>query len=135
MKYVVLFLDLPFEPSYSADFACLLAPSILVAFLIPNSKSAAVASSDAVEQKEGLAKTLSMDNVKQFGAAGTISYVLVELIFWAIALPSALLWYRYAEGDWLDITDTADKVHAVWRRTLITRQCWHRYIWAPGAMP
>ena len=86
-------------------------PFFLNADLIPNSKSTAAASTDASEDKEGMAKTLSMSAVKQFGAAGTISYVLVELIFWAIALPSALLWYRYAEGDWLDITDTADKVH------------------------
>lgn len=57
----------------------------------------------------GAGKSLSMDNVKQYGAAGTVSYVLVELAFWAVALPVAVGWYRVAEGSWLDLGDPGDK--------------------------
>jgi hypothetical protein len=47
--------------------------------------------------------------VKEFGTAGVASYVLVELAFWAIALPAAIAWYRVAEGTWLDFENPADK--------------------------
>ena len=47
--------------------------------------------------------------VKAFGAAGTASYVIVELAFWAAALPAAIAWYRVAEGSWLDLSIPADK--------------------------
>ena len=47
--------------------------------------------------------------VKAYGAAGTASYVIVELAFWAAALPAAIAWYRVAEGSWLDLSIPADK--------------------------
>ena len=47
--------------------------------------------------------------MQEFGTAGTLSYVLVELAFWALALPFALSWYRVAEGSWLDLGDPLDK--------------------------
>ena len=50
-----------------------------------------------------------MDKVNSYGKAGTVSYVLVELAFWAIAFPVAFGWYGVAEGTWLDISDPADK--------------------------
>jgi hypothetical protein len=34
-------------------------------------------------------KTKLMDQIKSFGVAGTLSYVVTELAFWAIALPGA----------------------------------------------
>jgi len=55
------------------------------------------------EEESGFAR------VKAFGAAGTASYVIVELAFWAAALPAAIAWYRVAEGSWLDLSIPADK--------------------------
>ena len=55
------------------------------------------------------APKLSMADVKSFGVAGTVSYVIIELAFWALALPIAIGWYKVAEGTWLDLSNTADK--------------------------
>ena len=49
------------------------------------------------------------DRIKTLGVSGTISYVLIELMFWAIAFPVALSWYRYMDGNWLDLSDPVDK--------------------------
>jgi len=58
------------------------------------------------EKKKG---KLSMADVKSFGVAGTVSYVITELAFWAVAFPLAYSWYRVAEGSWLDLSNAADK--------------------------
>ena len=58
---------------------------------------------------EGEDAGFSMEKVKSFGKAGTLAYVLVELAFWALALPAAIWWYRVAEGTWLDLSDPGDK--------------------------
>ena len=50
-----------------------------------------------------------MDRVKSFGKAGTLSYIIVELVFWAAALPVAVGWFRVADGTWLDLNDPVDK--------------------------
>lgn len=50
-----------------------------------------------------------METVKGYGLAGTLSYILIELGFWAIAFPLALSWYKVAEGSWLDLSNAADK--------------------------
>ena len=52
---------------------------------------------------------MSMADVKSFGVAGTLSYVITELAFWAVAFPLAYSWYRVAEGSWLDLSNAADK--------------------------
>ena len=40
------------------------------------------------EQGEGgFDKAEVMANIKSFGVAGTVSYVITELVFWAVALP------------------------------------------------
>jgi hypothetical protein len=35
----------------------------------------------------GFDKAAVMANLKSFGVAGTVSYVVTELVFWALALP------------------------------------------------
>ena len=52
---------------------------------------------------------LSMADVKSFGLAGTVSYVITELAFWAVAFPLAFGWYSWAQGSWLDLSNAADK--------------------------
>ena len=42
-----------------------------------------------------------MTRIKSFGIAGTLSYVLTELVFWAIALPGAAISYHATTGEWL----------------------------------
>jgi hypothetical protein len=62
------------------------------------------------EEESTQERTVSgFTQVKKFGQAGVVSYVLVELVFWAVALPGAVAWYRVAEGSWLDLNDPIDK--------------------------
>lgn len=45
---------------------------------------------------------ITMDDVKKYGAAGTLSYVITELIFWAIAFPTEIYVYLQTAGHWPD---------------------------------
>jgi ribose 5-phosphate isomerase A len=40
-------------------------------------------------------------SIKRFGAAGTLSYILTEVAFWALALPGAAFGYHASTGEWL----------------------------------
>jgi hypothetical protein len=52
-----------------------------------------------------------MSQIKSFGVAGTLSYVITELAFWAVALPGAYFGYHQTTGEWLSLeTDRAQLV-------------------------
>ncbi|XRB11721.1 hypothetical protein RI054_03g15540 [Pseudoscourfieldia marina] len=87
--------DFPFSPSYPTALTMILLPTALyMAYLT---------------RPRGTGEPLSMETVKSYGLAGTLSYILIELGFWAIAFPLALSWYKVAEGSWLDLSNAADK--------------------------
>lgn len=53
---------------------------------------------------------LSMADVKKFGVAGTLAYVLTELAFWAVAFPVASTALYQTTGHWPDvINDNSDR--------------------------
>jgi hypothetical protein len=52
---------------------------------------------------------LTFERIKSLGAAGTLSYVLAEVAFWALAVPAAVLFYRTADGTWLALSDVDDR--------------------------
>ena len=83
------------QPTYSKSLSMVALPSVVWTYYALNS------SEDAPK--------LTMADVKSFGVAGTVSYVLIELAFWAIAGPAAFAWYKFAEGSWLDLSDPTDK--------------------------
>eukprot|EP00435_Cladocopium_sp_Y103_P040094 s3584_g10.t2 len=47
---------------------------------------------------------ISMDDVKKYGTAGTLSYVITELLFWAIAFPTECIVYLNTAGHWPDFS-------------------------------
>lgn len=47
---------------------------------------------------------ITMDDVKKYGAAGTLSYVITELIFWAVAFPTEVFIYLQTAGHWPDFS-------------------------------
>jgi len=57
---------------------------------------------------------ISFADVKKLGAAGTVSYVLTELAFWAVAFPFAA-WSLYTTtGHWPDLfTSNEDRLAVV----------------------
>ena len=98
VKYGELFAPSFFmEPNYVKALALMALPTAATTALVANGGS------------EGGKPKLSMADVKSFGVAGTVSYVITELAFWAVAFPLAFSWYRVAEGSWLDLSNAADK--------------------------
>merc|ERR1719161_1554362 len=98
VKYGELFAPSFFmEPNYVKALALMALPTAATTALVANGGS------------EGGKPKLSMADVKSFGVAGTLSYVITELAFWAVAFPLAYSWYRVAEGSWLDLSNAADK--------------------------
>jgi hypothetical protein len=56
------------------------------------------------------APKLSMDDIKKYGVAGTVAYVLTELAFWLVAFPVAATALYQSTGHWPDvIQDTGDR--------------------------
>ena len=105
--------DFFFEPSYDKALTMIAAPTLVwAAFLFAKKNENDVFDSDrtkTVANENEETKKSGFAQVKEFGTAGVASYVLVELLFWAVALPAAIAWYRVAEGTWLDLDDPADK--------------------------
>ena len=51
---------------------------------------------------------ISMDDVKKYGAAGTVAYFVTELIFWAVAFPTECFIYLQTAGHWPDFQNPTD---------------------------
>ena len=54
---------------------------------------------------EGFTTDLSYDDVKKYGTAGVVAYILTELAFWAIAFPVAAATLFFTAGHWPDLGD------------------------------
>mmetsp|Transcript_50074 Transcript_50074/g.132349 ORF Transcript_50074/g.132349 Transcript_50074/m.132349 type:complete len:249 (+) Transcript_50074:13-759(+) len=69
---------------------------------------------------------LTMDDVKKYGVAGTLSYVITELVFWALAFPTEFAIFWKIEGRWPDLaidTDKATVFGFVFAAANIARAC------------
>eukprot|EP00873_Tetraselmis_striata_P007467 jgi/Tetstr1/427731/TSEL_017855.t1 len=67
----------------------------------------------AGDEKEGAGwdKAELMGKIKSYGIAGTLSYIITELMFWAVAIPAAAYSYHSTTGEWLSwSTDKAQLV-------------------------
>ena len=110
VKYGSLAIDLPFEASAPAALAMVfLPPAVIAAQLVRSSPDllakAGLGGGDGEE-----AKGFSMEDVKKFGVAGTVSYVITELAFWAVAIPAAsFVFYQTNDAHWPDFADNADR--------------------------
>jgi len=52
---------------------------------------------------------ITMADVKKYGTAGTLSYVITEFLFWAIAFPSECAIFYQTAGRWPDFSNDIDK--------------------------
>jgi len=115
IKYGELFIgDAPLEPDLVQAMAIIIfSTTILTMYSVSSSPS-----EETKQYSEGVSEAPAdpsnkiqgmKDRIKTLGVSGTISYVLIELMFWAIAFPVALSWYRYMDGNWLDLSDPVDK--------------------------
>lgn len=61
------------------------------------------------KEKEELSETQKLlQQVKDAGTAGVISYALWELAFWFVSVPVVLLGYQQVTGHWPDLSDGDD---------------------------
>eukprot|EP00535_Pseudo-nitzschia_heimii_P009095 CAMPEP_0197191582 /NCGR_PEP_ID=MMETSP1423-20130617/23638_1 /TAXON_ID=476441 /ORGANISM="Pseudo-nitzschia heimii, Strain UNC1101" /LENGTH=555 /DNA_ID=CAMNT_0042644263 /DNA_START=96 /DNA_END=1763 /DNA_ORIENTATION=- len=111
VKYGSLGLDLPFQPNGVVALAIVLGIPGLTAY------SYYQRSNGAAEEGESNPFTfqfgdnsLSMSDVKKYGVAGTVAYVLTELAFWIVAFPVAATALYQSTGHWPDvINESADR--------------------------
>lgn len=65
------------------------------------SKAVGTVAGPAIDKAKDLAGDgLSMNDVKKYGVAGTIAYILTELAFWAVAFPVASTTFYNTAGQW-----------------------------------
>ena len=107
IKYGELGLDLPFTANPAAAIAMVLTPPLLLSWIYYKRSE---------EEGEGLSfklpfggggggekKGISMEDIKTYGVAGTVAYVLTELAFWAVAFPVASTALYQSTGHWPDV--------------------------------
>lgn len=58
---------------------------------------------------EKFGEGFSFADIKKYGVAGTIAYILTELAFWAIAFPVATTSFFNLNGHWPDFGDGGDR--------------------------
>lgn len=117
VKYGELGLNLPFEPNPLAAIGIVAGVPALTSYYFYNKGKGeegftfpSIPSFGALSGKEGEGSVLSFQDVKKYGAAGTLAYVLTELAFWAVAFPVASTALYQSTGHWPDvINDTADR--------------------------
>eukprot|EP00804_Cyclotella_cryptica_P009767 CCRYP_013216-RA/>CCRYP_013216-RA protein AED:0.09 eAED:0.07 QI:0/0.5/0.66/1/1/1/3/1558/608 len=116
LKYGELALDLPLSQNGIAAGAMVFSIPAITGFLYYNrgkEEGGEGFSLPSFGGKDG-ESVLSMADVKKFGVAGTVAYVLTELAFWAIAFPVASTALYQTTGHWPDvINDNADRTAVV----------------------
>lgn len=107
-QYGELFFDLPFTANGYVGTGIILAIPALVAALYYGK------SSDLQENlgfkfggEDG--PKLEFVDVKKYGVAGTVAYVITELAFWIVAFPVAAYALYNTTGHWPDFADNADR--------------------------
>jgi len=114
VKYGELGIDLGFEPSVSAGLAMVFSVPAITAFTYYQKSAGEEGSGfNFFGGEDGEKKSLSMDDVKKFGVAGTVAYVLTELAFWIVAFPVAGTALYQTTGHWPDVINEAGDRAAV----------------------
>lgn len=113
VKYGELALDLPFEsnPNPLLPLLLVFGPAAITATAFANRAKAETEGSEGgffPFGGDGDGPTLSMEDIKKFGVAGTVAYVLTELAFWAVAFPVASTALYQTSGHWPDVINNVE---------------------------
>ena len=111
VKYGELGLDLPFTPNAVVAALMILGiPGITAYNFYGRSEGKAGFALPSFGNGNGNGPSLSMADVKKYGVAGTVAYVLTELAFWIVAFPAAAYALYQSTGHWPDIlNDNTDR--------------------------
>jgi len=109
VKYGELGLDLPFEPNGPIALSMVLGIPAITAYWYYMLSGSKLGGEEGFNFSMG-DSTLSMSDVKKYGVAGTVAYVLTELAFWIVAFPVAATALYQSTGHWPDvINETGDR--------------------------
>lgn len=112
VKYGELGLDLPFTPNAVVAILMILGIPGITAynFYSRSEGKAGFALPSFGTSNNNNGPSLSMSDVKKYGVAGTVAYVLTELAFWIVAFPAAAYALYQSTGHWPDIlNDNTDR--------------------------
>ena len=114
VKYGSLGIDLPFEPNGAVGLGLVLGIPALTfySFYSRSSSSESEGDSNPFSFQFG-DSSLSMSDVKKYGVAGTVAYVLTELAFWIVAFPVAATALYNTTGHWPDVINESGDRAAV----------------------
>jgi len=109
VKYGELGLDLPFTPNaVVATLMIIGIPGITAYNYYTRSEGGEGFALPTFGGGDG--PSLSMADVKKYGVAGTVAYVLTELAFWIVAFPAAAYALYQSTGHWPDVlNDNTDR--------------------------
>ena len=110
VKYGELAIDLPFTPNPYVATAAIVGIPALTAYNFYQKDEGGLTLPSFLTNEDGDGPSLSMADVKKFGVAGTVAYVLTELAFWLVAFPVAATALYQSTGHWPDvINDGGDR--------------------------
>mmetsp|Transcript_11224 Transcript_11224/g.22358 ORF Transcript_11224/g.22358 Transcript_11224/m.22358 type:complete len:568 (-) Transcript_11224:49-1752(-) len=110
LKYGELALDLPLTENGIAAGAIVFGIPAITGYLYYNRSKEESGEGFILPSFGKDGEGLSMADVKKYGAAGTVAYVLTELAFWAVAFPVASTALYQTTGHWPDvINDNGDR--------------------------
>jgi len=118
VKYGELGLDVPFTPNAPVALAIVLGIPAITAFQYYSlSEKEGGGENDRGfslfnfgNKEDGDGNPLSMADIKKYGVAGTVAYVLTELAFWIVAFPVAAYALYQSTGHWPDVIhENADR--------------------------
>lgn len=117
IKYGELGLDVPFTANPAVATGMIVGIPAMTAFYY--ARQSAISSSSSSSSAEGSGgfqwpslgnASLSMQDVKKYGLAGTVAYILTELAFWIVAFPVAGTALYQSTGHWPDVfNDNTDR--------------------------
>ena len=116
-KYGELALDIPFEPNAALATTMIVGIPALVALPYAKQSQEEDANWSPLQflpggdgDGEDGKPALSMSDIKKYGAAGTVAYVLTELAFWVVAFPVAATALYQSTGHWPNVVaDAGDR--------------------------
>lgn len=119
VKYGELGIDLPFTPNPIVASSIIVGIPAITAYnfyrksQIENGVAEPFQIPFLSKSADGSEPSISMADVKKYGVAGTLAYILTELAFWIVAFPVAATALYESTGHWPDVVNEVNDRTAV----------------------
>ena len=120
VKYGELGLDLPFTPNPIIASSVIVGVPAITAYNFYRKSQVENGLAEPFQipflnskKEDGSTPSISMADVKKYGVAGTLAYILTELAFWIVAFPVAATALYESTGHWPDVVNEVNDRTAV----------------------